>query len=61
MTVHHSRSRYQMQDVFSRHLGMPEHKVRVITPDIGGGFGLKITSMARNWPSPRSPNCSASR
>ena len=43
MTVHHShQSPYQMQDVFSRHLGMPEHKVRVITPDIGGGFGLKI-------------------
>ncbi|MEE2996674.1 MAG: xanthine dehydrogenase family protein molybdopterin-binding subunit [Pseudomonadota bacterium] len=43
LTVHHShQSPYQMQDVFSRHLGIPEHKVRVITPDIGGGFGLKI-------------------
>ena len=43
LTVHHShQSPYQMQDVFSRHLGIPEHRVRVITPDIGGGFGLKI-------------------
>ena len=23
-------------------LGMPEHKVRVISPDVGGGFGSKI-------------------
>lgn len=43
LTVHQShQSPYQMQDIYSRHLGIPEHKVRVITPDIGGGFGLKI-------------------
>ncbi len=43
LTVHQShQSPYQMQDVYSRHLGIPEHRVRVITPDIGGGFGLKI-------------------
>ncbi|MEX2453943.1 MAG: xanthine dehydrogenase family protein molybdopterin-binding subunit [Rhodospirillaceae bacterium] len=43
LTVHQShQSPYQMQDVYSRHLGIPEHMVRVITPDIGGGFGLKI-------------------
>ena len=43
LTVHQShQSPYQMQDVFSRHLRVPEHRVRVITPDIGGGFGLKI-------------------
>ena len=23
-------------------LGIPEHKVRVIAPDVGGGFGSKI-------------------
>src|SRR5437762_2532754 len=23
-------------------LGLPEHKVRVIVPDVGGGFGVKI-------------------
>jgi carbon-monoxide dehydrogenase large subunit len=35
-----------MQGVFSRQLGMPEHKVRVIAPDVGGGFGLKINVYA---------------
>ncbi len=43
LTVHQShQSPFQMQDVYSRHLDIPEHKVRVITPDVGGGFGLKI-------------------
>jgi aerobic carbon-monoxide dehydrogenase large subunit len=43
LTVYHShQSPFQMQEVFSRHLGIPEHKVRVIAPDIGGGFGMKL-------------------
>jgi len=43
LTVHHShQSPYQMQDIFSQHLGLPDHKVRVICPDLGGGFGVKI-------------------
>jgi len=43
LTVHQShQSPYQMQDGYARHLDIPEHKVQVITPDIGGGFGLKI-------------------
>ncbi len=43
LTVHQShQSPFQMQDIYSRHLGIPEHKVRVVTPDVGGGFGLKI-------------------
>ncbi|HUA50991.1 MAG TPA: xanthine dehydrogenase family protein molybdopterin-binding subunit [Candidatus Sulfotelmatobacter sp.] len=47
LTVHHShQSPFQMQDVFSGHFGIPEHKVRVIAPDIGGGFGLKINVYA---------------
>jgi carbon-monoxide dehydrogenase large subunit len=47
LTVHHShQSPAQMQDVFSRHLAIPEHKVRVIAPDIGGGFGMKINTYA---------------
>jgi len=31
-----------MQEIFANHLGIPEHKVRVVAPDIGGGFGLKL-------------------
>ena len=40
--IHSHQSPFQMQDVFSRHLKIPEHKVRVIAPDIGGGFGMKL-------------------
>ena len=47
LTVYHShQSPYQMQGVFSRQLGIPEHAVRVIAPDIGGGFGIKINVYA---------------
>lgn len=43
LTVYHChQSPFQMQEVFSRHLRLPEHKVRVIAPDIGGGFGMKL-------------------
>jgi carbon-monoxide dehydrogenase large subunit len=43
ITVHHSgQSPFQMQDILSEHLGIPEQKVRVICPDVGGGFGLKV-------------------
>lgn len=43
LTVFHShQSPFQMQHVFSRHLGIPEHKVRVSAPDVGGGFGMKL-------------------
>ncbi len=40
--AHCHQSPFQMQDIFSRHLGIPEHKVRVTAPDIGGGFGMKL-------------------
>ena len=43
LTVMHAhQSPFQMQEIFSRHLNIPEHKVRVIAPDIGGGFGMKL-------------------
>ncbi len=40
--IHAHQSPFQMQDVFSRHLHIAEHKVRVVSPDIGGGFGMKL-------------------
>ena len=31
----------QQQDIYARLLELPEHKVRVICPDVGGAFGIK--------------------
>ena len=43
LTVYYShQSPHQMQDVFSQHLGILEHRIRVIAPDVGGGFGVKV-------------------
>ncbi|WAJ31490.1 xanthine dehydrogenase family protein molybdopterin-binding subunit [Antarcticirhabdus aurantiaca] len=43
LTVHHStQTPYQMHDVYSRHFGIPEERVRVVAPDVGGSFGLKL-------------------
>ncbi len=33
---------HMMQDIFSRHLGIPEANVRVVTKDVGGSFGIKV-------------------
>ena len=44
--IHAHQSPFQMQDVFSRHLHIPEHKVRVVAPDIGGAFGMKLNVYA---------------
>jgi carbon-monoxide dehydrogenase large subunit len=44
--VHAHQSPFQMQDVFSRHLNIPEHKIRVTAPDIGGAFGMKLNIYA---------------
>ena len=43
LTVHGShQSPWHQQDTLSRVLGIPEHLVRVVAPDIGGGFGIKL-------------------
>ena len=43
LSVHTAhQSPWQQQDVFSRLFGIDEHDVRIITPDIGGAFGLKL-------------------
>ena len=33
---------HMMQDVISRHLGIPESSVRVVCKDVGGSFGIKV-------------------
>lgn len=42
LTVHIShQTPHQMQIEFARFLGLDEHRVRVICPDVGGAFGIK--------------------
>lgn len=33
---------YQFQDVYAQHFGLNEARVRVIAPDVGGSFGMKL-------------------
>ncbi len=43
LTIHQStQTPYQMQDVYARHLGIPEANIRVVARDVGGSFGLKL-------------------
>lgn len=43
LTVHHAtQTPYQFQDLYSRHYGIPEASVRVVAPDVGGSFGMKL-------------------
>jgi carbon-monoxide dehydrogenase large subunit len=43
LTVYHAtQAPHMMQDIFSRHLNIPEANVRVITKDIGGAYGIKV-------------------
>ena len=43
LTVYHStQAPHMMQDIFSRHLNIPESNVRVICKDVGGSFGIKV-------------------
>ncbi|WP_417270796.1 xanthine dehydrogenase family protein molybdopterin-binding subunit [Celeribacter sp.] len=43
LNVHQgTQTPYQFQDVYARHFGLPEGKVRVIAPDVGGSFGMKL-------------------
>jgi carbon-monoxide dehydrogenase large subunit len=43
LTVHHAtQAPYMMQWLIARHFGLEEPRVRIVVPDVGGGFGLKI-------------------
>ncbi len=43
ITVYHAtQAPNMMQDIFSRHLGIPESSVRVVCKDVGGSFGIKV-------------------
>ncbi|WP_395678513.1 xanthine dehydrogenase family protein molybdopterin-binding subunit [Inquilinus sp.] len=43
LTVHHAtQTPYQFHELYARHYGLPEARVRVVAPDIGGSFGMKL-------------------
>ena len=43
LTLHHSTQvPHIMRAVYARQLGIKENKLRVLCPDLGGGFGLKL-------------------
>ena len=43
LTVHHgTQTPFQFQDLYARHYGIQESRVRVIAPDVGGSFGVKL-------------------
>lgn len=45
LTIHtSSQVPHMIQWLFSETLGVPEHNVRIVAPDVGGSFGLKIHS-----------------
>ena len=45
LTVHtSSQVPHMIQALYARTLDIPEHNVRIIAPDVGGSFGLKIHS-----------------
>ena len=43
LTIHtSSQCPHMIETVFAQTLGVPEHNVRIVAPDVGGSFGLKI-------------------
>lgn len=45
LTIHHShQAPHQMRDIFATQLGLPLAHVRVVTPDVGGAFGMKLSA-----------------
>ena len=43
MVIHtSSQVPHMIRAIFAKHLGLKEHDVRVVAPDVGGSFGLKI-------------------
>jgi len=47
LTVYHStQAPHMMQNIFAKHLGLPDTNVRVICRDVGGSFGIKVHTYA---------------
>jgi carbon-monoxide dehydrogenase large subunit len=39
-----SQAPHMIQTIYARMLGIPDHNVRIVAPDVGGSFGMKIHS-----------------
>ena len=49
-----SQAPHVHRTLFALVAGLPEHKIRIISPDLGGGFGNKVRSTpATSSPRPR--------
>jgi len=47
LVVHQShQAPFQMQEIYAKQLSMPLSKVRVLCPDVGGAFGIKLHAYA---------------
>jgi len=45
LTIWHSHQvPSQMREIFATQLGLPPRSVRVVTPDVGGAFGMKLSA-----------------
>ena len=59
-----------IRDALADLLDLPTHRIRVIAPDVGGGFGVKsllypeevaVSAAARAWAGPSSGSATAAR
>ena len=44
-----TQSAHEVRAFYARMLGIPESRVRVRTPDVGGGFGQKVFTLRDEW------------
>jgi aerobic carbon-monoxide dehydrogenase large subunit len=56
-----SQAPHVVRTVVSLLSGIPESKVRIVSPDIGGGFGNKVGIYPATCAPSSRPSCSASR
>jgi|1186.fasta_scaffold09185_1 carbon-monoxide dehydrogenase large subunit len=44
-----TQSAHEVRGFYARLLGIPESRVRIRTPDVGGGFGQKVFTLRDEW------------
>jgi carbon-monoxide dehydrogenase large subunit len=44
-----TQSAHEVRGFYARLLDLPENRIRVFSPDVGGGFGLKVMTMRDEW------------